>query len=317
MHARPDTIAELTMSYIEWLQIRNYTLRTVQTRRHHLHFFISWCSQRDLLSPADITKPIIESYQRHLFYYRKHNNRPLAARTQYERLNAVQVFFSWLSKNNYILSNPASDIDLPQVPSSLPRDVLTAREAKKIINQPDVHSPIGIRDRAILETLYSTGMRRMECAGLTIHAVDLDGLTVMVRQGKGMRDRVVPIGEHAVQWVEKYLFDVRPHLVSGLDEGALFLSVYGRGLSGDTLSRLVASYIRKAGIGKTGSCHLFRHTMATLMLQNGADIRIIQEILGHQSVKTTQIYTRINISHLKEVHKRTHPENRSVRVKKQ
>jgi integrase/recombinase XerD len=304
---RSDTMADLLITFLEWLQIKNYTARTVKNRRQNMIFFIKWCADRGLVTADEITKPIIERYQRFLFYYRKRNGRPLAARTQHERLVTVQYFFRWLSRKNLILSNPASDIELPKLPLALPRDVLTAREAEKVINQPDVTDPMGIRDRAILETLYSTGMRRFELTSLTIHSIDLDGLTVMIRRGKGMKDRLVPIGERAVNWVEKYLFEVRPELVTGADEGFLFLTVHGGPFAPDSLSRLVTDYVKQSRVGKKGSCHLFRHTMATTMLENGADIRIVQLILGHSRLETTQIYTHLNINHLKEVHIRTHP----------
>lgn len=303
------TLPELAQAFIEWLKIKQYTERSVESRQLNLSYFVSWCGERGLVFPGDITKPIIEHYQRALFYYRKRNGRPLAARTQYERLVTIQLFFRWLSRQNLVLSNPAADIDLPRLPDSLPKDVLTAREAEKVLNQADLSDPIGIRDRAILETLYSTGMRRMELTGLTVHAVDLDGETVMIRRGKGRKDRLIPIGERAVRWIERYLFDVRPLLVTGADNSILFLTNRGDEFTPDSLSRLVTGYVKMAELSKKGSCHLFRHSMATLMLENGADIRIIQQVLGHAKLETTTMYTHLSINHLKEVHRRTHPGN--------
>jgi len=304
-----DTMNELANAFIEWLTIKHYTERSVESRQLNLSYFVHWCGERGLVFPAEITKPIIEHYQRSLFYYRKRNGRPLAARTQYERLITIQLFFRWLCRQNLVLSNPAADIDLPRLPDSLPKDVLSAREAEKILHQPDLSDPIGIRDRAILEVLYSTGMRRMELTGLTVHSVDLDGQTVMIRKGKGRRDRLIPIGERAIRWIERYLFDVRPLLVTGGDNMVLFLTNRGHAFTPDSLSRLVTGYVKHARINKSGSCHLFRHSMATLMLENGADIRIIQQLLGHAKLETTAMYTHLSINHLKEVHRRTHPGN--------
>ena len=302
-----ETLEDLAGLFIEWMTIKNYSKQSIRNRRMYLAYFINWCGERGLLFPPDITKPIIERYQRHLFYYRKKDGRPLSAKSQYARMLSIQLFFRWLARRNYILYNPASDIDMPKIGVSLPKDVLTAREADQILDQPDVTDPFGIRDRAILETLYSTGMRRMELASLTVYAVDLDGGTVMIREGKGRRDRLIPIGQQALQWIEKYIFDVRPDFVVPPDQGILFLNVYGNPLAPDTISRLVTGYIKAADIGKKGSCHLFRHTVATLMLQNGADIRIIQQLLGHASLETTQLYTHLSINHLIDVHTRTHP----------
>jgi len=173
---------------------------------------------------------------------------------------------------------------------------------------PDVRTSMGLRDRAILETFYSTGMRRAELAGLRVGHVDADRGTVMVRQGKGRKDRVVPIGDRALLWIARYRDEARPELVvGGWDEGVLFLNPMGEPLDLGDLTALVADYVKRSGLGKEGSCHLLRHTMATLMLENGADTRIIQEILGHASLETTQIYTHLSILSVKKVHAATHP----------
>ena len=202
---------------------------------------------------------------------------------------------------------PASDIDLPRTEFRLPRQVLTAAEAESIINVPDIADPLGLRDRAILETFYSTGIRRMELINLSIYDIDPERGALMVRQGKGKKDRFVPIGDRAVRWVQKYLYEVRPSLALLPDDGTLFLMSRGEPFSDNRLTALVRSCVMRSGCGKPGACHLFRHTMATLMLENGADLRSIQEILGHAHLATTQIYTQVSIRHLKEVHTLTHP----------
>lgn len=159
----------------------------------------------------------------------------------------------------------------------------------------------------MLETLYSTGMRRMELIGLKLYDIDVDRGTVMIRQGKGKKDRMIPIGDRALAWIDKYLTEVRPELVAGLDDGVLYLTNLSEPFTPNRLTQLVRNYVQAAGIGKTGACHLFRHTMATLMLEHGADIRFIQEMLGHADVSTTQIYTQVSIRQLKEIHTATHP----------
>ena len=147
----------------------------------------------------------------------------------------------------------------------------------------------------------------MELMNLQVFDVDAERGTVMVRQGKGKKDRMVPIGERAIAWVEKYRDDVRPELATGAAEGTLFLTHLGEGFSPNRLTQLVREYVQAAEIGKSGSCHLFRHTMATLMLENGADIRYIQAILGHAELSTTQVYTQVSIRQLKAIHTATHP----------
>ena len=167
------------------------------------------------------------------------------------------------------------------------------KEAEAILNQPDVSDPFGLRDRAILETLYSTGLRRMEIANLKLHDLDSERETLMVRQGKGKKDRMIPIGERAILWIHKYVEEVRPSLVGVTEDGTLFLTSISEPFTPNRLTQLVRDYIRAADIGKTGSCHLFRHTCATLMHENGADIRFIQQLLGHAELTTTQIYRQV------------------------
>ena len=166
---------------------------------------------------------------------------------------------------------------------------------------------LGLRDRAMLETFYSTGIRRMELIGLDLYDLDTERGWVTIRSGKGGRDRVIPIGTRALAWVEKYLEDVRPSLVLDAGETALFLSGQGRRFAAEGLSHQIRALLDEAGITKRGSCHLLRHTMATQMLENGADIRYIQEMLGHAKLETTQLYTQVSIHQLKKIHDATHP----------
>jgi integrase/recombinase XerD len=305
--ADPQGMTQYMYQYLEWMRMKNYSERTVENREFYIGFFIDWSDVRGLLRPTEITKPILERYQRYLFHYRKHNGDPLTFRSQYNRLVAIRAWFKWLTRHNHILYNPASEIELPKLENRLPKAVLSEREAENVLNQPNVNEPTGIRDRAILETLYSTGIRRLELINLNVQDIDAERGTLIVRQGKGKRDRMIPIGDRALQWIDKYLNDVRPELSCGRDEGILFLSHLGDAFTPNRLTQLVRDYIDQARIGKRGSCHLFRHTMATLMLEHGADIRFIQAMLGHVKLDTTQIYTQVSIKKLKEVHTLTHP----------
>ena len=165
----------------------------------------------------------------------------------------------------------------------------------------------------MLETLYSTGIRRAELLALQIFDLDTSRGTLLVRQGKGKKDRVVPIGERAL-WIDKYMNEARPSFVFAEDDCTLFLSVTGTPISALWMTAVVRQYADKSGLGKWGACHLFRHTMATLMLENGADIRFIQAMLGHAQLTTTELYTRVSIHKLKEIHSATHP---SAKMQKQ
>ena len=280
---------------------------TVHSREIYLRRFLKWCDERSLIKAQEITRPILERYQRHLFLTRKPDGSPLSVSGQLSYLNGIRALFKWLTRQNYILYNPASDLELPKATKRLPKHILTASDAETILNQPDITTGTGIRDRAIMEVLYSTGIRRMELTNLKTTDIDIDRGTIMVRHGKGDKDRMIPIGERAIQWIEKYLNEVRPDLVIGMSENILFLNAYGEEIGLTWLSRIVKNYIDQANINKTGSCHLFRHTMATLMLENGADIRYIQAMLGHAKLDTTQIYTQVSIQKLKDIHTATHP----------
>jgi integrase/recombinase XerD len=147
----------------------------------------------------------------------------------------------------------------------------------------------------------------MEIANLKLHDLDTDRGTLMVRQGKGKKDRMIPIGDRAILWIEKYAEAVRPSLLGLFDDGTLFLTHHSEAFTPNRLTQLVRDYVNAAEIGKKGSCHLFRHTCATLMHENGADIRFIQQLLGHADLSTTQIYTQVAIRKLKDIHTATHP----------
>jgi integrase/recombinase XerD len=294
--------------YLEWMRVRNYSPRTVSNAESSLALFVEWCEARSLLRPVELTKPILERYQQYLHLLRRPDGRPrLSFRSQHVRLTAVRGFFKWLVKQNVLVSNPASELELPRLPMRLPRDVLTVDEVERVMEQPDTRTAVGARDRAILEVLYSTGVRRSELVHLRQSAVDEERGTLMVREGKGRRDRMIPIGERALGWVTRYVRDVRPSLVMPPDPGILFLTTLGEGLTPDWLTQQVRRYVKNAELGKSGACHIFRHTMATLMLEGGADVRYIQEMLGHANLDSTEIYTHVSIKKLVAIHAATHP----------
>lgn len=303
----PNGMYQHMRRFSAWQLEKNYSPRTVEGREDALSRFILWAYERGLTRPQEISKPILERYQRHLFLYRMKNGRPLSTRSQHARTTPVRAFFKWLARHNHILYNPASELELPRLEHRLPRHVLTIGEAEAVLATPDITTMLGIRDRAILETFYSTGVRRMELIGLKLFDLDAERGTLMVRQGKGRKDRMIPIGARALEWVTKYRDDVRPELASGADEGVLFLTTLGEAFEPNRMTQMVRDHVEAAGTGKSGSCHLFRHTMATLMLENGADIRFIQAMLGHAELSTTQIYTQVSIRQLKAIHTATHP----------
>ena len=306
-HASAGDLQRYMQAYLSALAVRNYSPETIEGRRSSLESFIDWCQERALLRAESISKRILESYQRALHRYRKANGKPLGYSSQRGHMTALRDYFKWLCRNDHIPFNPASELELPRPEKRLPEEPLSIRQVEAVLSQPDLADPLGLRDRAILEILYSSGIRRSELTRLQLCDVNAERQTLQVRKGKGKKDRVVPIGCRALQWLQRYLDDVRPQLQLSLKESHLFLSSYGEAFNPDVLSRKVAQYIRQADIGRGGSCHLFRHTCATHMLENGADIRFIQQLLGHEKLETTQIYTEVSIRQLQEVHARTHP----------
>ncbi len=294
-------------SFLEWSAARGLSDQTLETRENALRRFIAWCDERDLSHPKDVTLPVLERYQRYLYHYRKPNGEPLTFGTQQTRLVPLKAFFQWATRERHLLYNPASELLLPRLPRRLPKHILSVADIESLIGQPDIATPSGLRDRAMLETLYSSGIRRMELVELELYDLDTRGGGLTVRGGKGGRDRVVPLGARACLWLDRYLEEVRPLLVTGQDAGRCFLTDFGEPFEKNRLGDLVKRYVERAGFKVIGSCHLFRHAMATHMLENGADIRYIQAILGHHDLDTTAIYTQVSIHKLKEIHAATHP----------
>lgn len=304
--AKHGTMLAYVEAYLEQLTVRHFAKQSIEYKRMALNRFIEWLQERGVQTLTDVTRPMLQRYQRHLYYSTTRGGRALSAAGQANRLAAVRGLFKYLTQQNFILYNPASELELPKPSKSLPKDVLSAEEAERVLSQPDIETPLGLRDRAILEVLYSTGIRRAELINLEQSDLNLGQQVLAVRQGKGRKDRFVPIGERALVWTQKYLSDIRPQLETS-DLRTLFLDAAGRKMDPHQLSRAVQRYVQQSGVNKKGRCHLFRHTMATLMLENGADIRFIQDILGHTQLSTTEIYTRVSIHKLKEVHRLTHP----------
>ena len=293
--------------YLQISETQGLSVHTLRRRDSALRRFIEWCDERSLDDPRTITKPILERYQRFLYDYRKDNGDALSLSSQHAMLSPIKGFFKWLTQENYLLYNPASELVLPKKPKALPRHILTTEQVFMILSAPDIETPEGLRDRALLETLYATGIRRSELVMLMEHDIDHSRKTLFVREGKNRKDRYLPLGERALYWINRYQQEVRPRLLIDHQEKRLFLTDYGEPFNGGYVGGLVKRRIKEAGIDKPGSCHLFRHAMATHMLDNGADIRFIQAMLGHADLSTTEVYTRVSIEKLSDIHRATHP----------
>jgi integrase/recombinase XerD len=311
--SHPRSLRHGLEQFADWLLTHHYAHATIRLRREDLERFILWSEARDLVRIDAITTDAVERYQRRLFAYRKANGTALTVGSQSRALASIRTFFRWAVRAGWITVNPAADVAGPHRVRPLPHCVLTVQETETLLQQPNLETPNGLRDRAMLETFYSTGLRRSELAALCLVDLDRERGLVTVHAGKGGKDRVIPIGDRALAWIDRYLLESRPVLSQGLGGDTLFLTRWGKPFVPHGLGCIVHRYIDAANLGKHGACHALRHTCATVMLDHGADIRYIQQQLGHQLLSTTQIYTQVSDKRLKEVHSQCHPAARLTR----
>jgi integrase/recombinase XerD len=309
-HDDPRSLRALLVRHLEWMRVQNYAPLTVKTRDFDMRRFFTWCDERGIATAVEITPSVIEDYKRHLFHRKKKDGKPLSRKTQLHLLVSLLGFTKWLLKRGLVLTDPGALIELPQIDRRLPHPALTIEEVEQVLGAIDVTQPLGLRDRTILEMAYSTGMRRIELAHACLEDVDAERGTVYVRRGKGNKDRVVPIGARALSWLDKYLEEVRPFFARDDEVREIFVSRFGTPMTEEALSAVGLKRRRRAGLDKPGSLHIYRHSAATGMLEGGADIRVIQEYLGHAYLTSTQVYTKVAIQTVKAVHARTHPAER-------
>ncbi len=294
-------------TWLEWLEVHNYSPLTIFHHSWNLANFITWAELRGITRIDQVTLKVLESYQRYVANRTKSDGMPLAYSTQAKALMPLKGFFAFLTRQHKITSNPASELVMPRKNHPLPKATLTHLEVERVLLVPDITTPIGLRDRVILEVLYATAIRRGELVNLNLEDVDLTRNYLTLRNTKTRYDRVVPMGQRAASWIVRYLTESRDHLILGIDPRVLFLAANGEKLGPKWLSSQVRKYVLAADLQKSGSCHLFRHTAATLMIENGADIRYVQEILGHRDLNSTAIYTHVSPDKLAKIHSATHP----------
>ncbi|MQS51723.1 site-specific tyrosine recombinase XerD [Companilactobacillus mishanensis] len=226
--------------------------------------------------------------------------------SQIRIFSTLKKFYQWLELVDKISSNPMNELDAPKKAQHLPV-VLSMKEVVSLIESPDISTPLGVRDRAIFEVMYATGLRVSELVGLSLDDLHLD-LGLIKTIGKGDKERLLPIGQTAISWINKYFDTTRKELVSKYGEkSAVFLNFRGQHLTRQSIWRMIKKYINQVGIKKDVTPHTLRHSFATNLLENGADLRVVQELLGHSDISTTQIYTHINQTHMKQVYEDAHP----------
>lgn len=304
------SLAALLSRFLTHLAAAGFAASTRQGYNLHLRRFLADLAEREIHRGADVTPKVLVTYQNNLITRGSHTDGPLALSTQVGRLCQVRQFFRFLVKHGYLLADPSVILETPRVPRRLPARVLTLAEMKRLLAAPDVKTGLGLRDRAILELMYATGVRVGELAALAAADIDHVAGELLVRRGKGGRARLVPVGAAACLWVSRYLNDARPQLARRRGVSAMFLSWRGRCLRPADVLMMLGRYAKAARIPGRVTPHTMRHTFATHLLKGKASLRHIQELLGHAKLTTTQIYTRVDLTDLKEVYRRCHPRGR-------
>ena len=293
--------------FAEHLALEGRTEATIRSYRYAAAAFLHFCADRGLCEIHELGRDDVLAYQVHLHRKRKPDGNPLALVSQNREMAAALVFCKFLKRNRYLVTDPGAEVRLMKVPRRLLPVLLEEDEVLRLFAAPDTSTPLGIRDRAIMEVLYSSALRNFELRSLEVGDADLKRLEIRVQNGKGRKPRVVPLGEPAAAWVEEYLRHGRTLLLKGRDPGFLFLAHHGGELTGEALGDLVRKHALAAGLSTRVTPHLLRHCCATHMLRRRAGLRHLQELLGHSSAETTQVYTKVEITDLREVHQRCHP----------
>jgi integrase/recombinase XerD len=286
---------------------RGQSTDTVRGKRSGLKKFFVWCLSREIYFIDQIDLDLMDDYMEYIHAYRQQRNgEPLGDAQKRNLLTFVKTFVQYMHRKKLILENTLASIELPSRGFQIPKALYNVAEIERILDQPLLFGIKGYRDRSILETFFATGIRRGELIKLNLDDIDFNAKVVRIH-GKGKRERLVPISKRALEWLAFYIAKIRPMFAFIGSGNALFLANNGKRYKPGKLSDMASQYVKLAGIDRPGSCHLFRHSTASEMLENDADLRHVQEILGHASILTTQIYTHVSRKKLNAVYQKTHP----------
>ncbi len=306
----PNTLRHHANDYLSVLLNRGLNHATIKNRFGFLKRFINWSEHRNRFYLPDITITQLQDYKMELIKSPGMKSVVLQSSTIHRHLVCLRAFFHWCTREGRLFDNPAIELTTGNPNEDKLAVCLTEKEMNRLLSHPDTQNLYGLRNRTIMEVLYSTDIRKNELIHLDFSDIDFSAEIVTIRHGKGNRQRLVPIGKRALDWIDTYLTRSESHTTG--HSSPLFLTREKNRVGDGTIQMLFKSAKRDCGISKWGGAHLIRHTMATLMLKNGADLRIIQEILGHTRIDTTLIYTHLDITHLKEVHRKTHPAEQGI-----
>jgi integrase/recombinase XerD len=291
---------QLLDQFLHYLIVeKGLSQNTIEAYGHGLTRFLDHLRGKKIQDVREISKFDVQGF---LLTLRKKN---LNTKSIVRDLAAIRSFFRFLIQEGILETNPVEDLESPKVAKTLP-EILSLKEIEEILEQPNLQTPLGMRDRAMLEMLYATGMRVSELTRLPTHQVNLEGGYVLL-YGKGSKERIVPLGSEAMKWVALYLKGARGILSKGKESAFLFINRSGKEMSRQRFWKSLKDYAKKAGLHKRITPHLLRHSFASHLLERGADLRSVQMMLGHVDISTTQIYTHVSGEKLKKVHKQYHP----------
>jgi integrase/recombinase XerD len=289
------------------LKVLGYGKRTIESYSWGLGEFEAYLAGRGLTDLRKVTHQVVVAYQEKLMAD------PISTESRAVKIRPVKRLFEHLTETHRLLINPADGIVETCRKNRRIGTVITVDEVKRLLLQPNLSLRLGIRDRAIMEMLYSTGIRVDELIGLEVYHADVKDGILYVRKGKGKKQRVVPLGKPAAHYLKEYLGRIRPHYAKKTHrERRLFLNHSGHPITSDAIRQVLRKYRVRAGIKKSVSPHVLRRTCATHMLQQGADIRYVQKLLGHRHIRTTQYYTKVMPIDVKKTHAKTHPGVRRI-----
>ena len=306
-----DALAKQIQRFLDHLTVeRGLSVHTVAAYRRDLERYAAFLRSRGITDARRVDERAVTAHVAAVSASTYGDGKPYRATSVVRALSSVRAFHRFLLREGQISSDPTAAVIRPKLPRSLPKP-LSVDDVARVLAHPD-RSAKGLRDRAVLETLYGAGLRISELVGLDVDDVDLEEGSVRVL-GKGGKERDVPIGRYARDAISAYLTRVRPQIASPRSRSALFLNLRGGRLTRQGCTGIVQQHAAGAGIRTKVSPHTFRHSFATHLLEGGADVRVVQELLGHASVATTQVYTLVTREHLREVYFTSHPRARATR----
>jgi integrase/recombinase XerD len=300
-------IKQLIPLYLKELSLLNRSPGTIRNIKNDLGILICFLDEEKIRHIEELTADVLADYQQKLSFKLTAKGTPLTIGSQLRLLYAARGLTRYLKDKDYLANDPGATIRLPKTAKRLPNVILGSREIKTLLEAQDMRNRYGYRRRLIIEILYDTGIRRSELAGVRPADIDLNAGYVYIRNGKGGKDRVVPVSDRVCKLIHDYMLFIRPEFIKDTDPGGLIVTRWGQNMTGHGIYREVRQAVRNAGIKKNVTCHSLRHSCATHMLKNGAPVRHIQEMLGHESLESTQIYTRVTINDLKAIHAKYHP----------